>query len=212
VNSWKRIWISYHLTAKTRKLIVDTFRHSSVFDKVYLTITFLLMICSGVLHSYDNYFSLPLLAASEIAFLIRLNKLKENLILNEYGGSDNSQAPPDSEDNKATRYLMFKKALKDNHINKSHVNECHELIDLQIDMSSSSGLQIKRLTTFVVGIFLGLFAAVWKSLDVTILIYIALSTLLISLMLVPTLTFFPSKIEKLKELKYFMLLYCKEIP
>ncbi len=211
MNSWKSIWESYYNVAKTKKLLAESFRSSTIVDKIYLLFTFFGVVISGYIHFNGSPWALFLLAVSEVGFLLKLRKLKDDLILNEYGDPNLSQAPPDSDNNKDSRYLMFKKSLQSKSINSSHVKDCEYLIDLKVDMAMTEGLRLKGFNSLAVGIVIGFLGAVWRGLTFDSLIYMGLAILLIGLITIPIIIFFPTRIEQLKEIKYFMALYCREI-
>ncbi len=147
----------------------------------------------------------------ELGLIFQIGKLKNKFIKNEFGDVSQSQTPHDDKNHKTSRYLTFKKALEDNWVTKKHVQDCQELIDLQIDIASSEGLLRKKFSRFVIGgIGLGILGIFWSKIDVLYLIYISAILIPISLLIYFVLYLIPSKLEKLKEMKYFMLLYSRE--
>jgi len=106
---------------------------------------------------------------------------------------------------------MFKQELSNNHISKSHIKDCFDLVETQIDISQSTGTSMQRFSSFSFGIFLGILGTFWKKLETTELVYVSLTLLAIGIFIAFIISLFPSKIEKLKEMKYFMQLYCREV-
>jgi hypothetical protein len=141
----------------------------------------------------------------EAVFLFQLDALKNSLITNGYDDKNN---PPLSEvHQQSTRYLMFEKQLKNKNVDAKSVIECNELIDMQIDISATDTNLFQKQITFLIGLLAGILATLWKGLDVKSLILISFAIIGIALIFSVAASILPSKTAKLKELKYFMLLY-----
>ena len=212
INSWKTIFFAYHNDATKTKILTTTWEHSSNLDKFFIVICIIIFVISLYLYLMVSEWYMVVAVLCEVLFLLKINGLKEHLILTEYGGVDNSQAPPSSTSHQSTRYLMFKKNLNDKNITKSHIHECIPLVDLQVDILSTKDNPFKKLSTFIFGLLSGIAAALWKGLDAKSLMLISIPIIAIALIFSAVASIFPSKLEKLKEMKYFMLLYCREIP
>lgn len=163
------------------------------------------------LYALETRWWLILAVIFELSALLLLEKLKDRIVLDQYGDPKESQVPPETKGHRSTRYLMFKKKLASENITKSHVEDCFDLVDIQIDMTSSSGSLYKKYSNFVIGLFAGLLVAIWRELNLDELVLIGISIFFVSILIMVILSLFPSKLEKLKEMKYFMHLYCREI-
>lgn len=210
MNHWKEIWNAYHEGATRKKILKDIWQYSKKWDKFYLTSIFLVFLTSVFMNFYQGEYWLILIVTTESAILLKLNSLKQNLIMHEYGGTEQSQTPPNSVNHQSTRYLIFKNMLVQKEIPKSAVEGCFNLVDLQIDIAATDASGIKRVSSFSMGILTGILTALWKELHIKELIIISLSIIGTVLLIDAIASVFPSKLEKLKELKYFMLLYCRE--
>lgn len=210
MNQWKELWVAYHVGATRIKIFKDLWIHSAVWDRFYTFFIGAVFLGSLYMHFVEQWFWLLPMVVTEILLLFKLLSIKDNLVLGEYGGTDNTQAPPSSDNYQSTRYLIFKNQLKEKHITKSHIDECFELIDSQIDIASTGSSTLKKSSTFSIGILAGILTALWKQLDLNSLLVIALSIIGFVILINMIASIFPSKVEKLKELKYFMLLYCRE--
>jgi len=155
--------------------------------------------------------SFYLIVVGEIGMIYKLDKLKKALVLNEYGDPNIAQTPHDDVEHKTSRYLMFKQELCHNNIAKSHVIDCFDLVETQIDISESAGNSVRTFSNFGFGVLLGILATFWKKLETTDLIYVGLTLLVVGVFIGIVISLFPSRIEKLKEMKYFMQLYCREV-
>lgn len=211
MNSWREVWNGYFDHSNRWKVLVETYLHAPWSDRIFLIVVTAGFFLSG--WCYFVFFRPALFAtmAFEGVFLVRLFILKDNLVLEEFGDRDQSQEPPDTDAYRNTRYLMFKKALVGKGLTRSHVADCFELVDIQVDIASTSGQNHKKFFGFSIGVFLGLLGAVWRGTGGAELFYAGTSILAVGLLGTILISAFPSKIEQLKEMKYFMKLYCREV-
>ena len=75
-----------------------------------------------------------------------------------------------------------------------------------------SGALAKRFAGFVVGLLVGMIGSQWGNLKPTELLAAGMVFVVIGLLMVSILSVIPSKHEKLLEMKYFMRLFCREVP
>ncbi|EOX1811737.1 hypothetical protein [Vibrio tarriae] len=212
MNHWKLIWESYYYNATLRGLFFDIVKYASWFDRGLVLIAFISVVVSLILVFTSTLFNaIWAVAIGEIILFARLPALKNRLIEAEFGDKDNSFLPHDDHTHQESRYLLFKRSLKSKHITSSHVNDCFDLVDTQIDIASTSGVVLKRFSSFSAGVFLGFCAIVWRKLDSSGLIYVGASLIALCLLIMLVLLMVPTKLERFKELKYFMQLYCKEL-
>lgn len=90
---------------------------------------------------------------------------------------------------------MFKQELSDNHISKSHVKDCFDLVETQVDISESTGTSVRRFSSFSFGILLGISGTFWKKLETTEFVYVSLTLLAVGVFIAFIISLFPSKIE-----------------
>ena len=210
MNQWKILWDAYHLNATLSRLLKDIVGHSNKVDKLLLLLGGMIFFFGIVLVFFNIKVAVWVVLLGEIIVLYKADKLRELLILNQFGSNTSSQVPHDDRDHKVSRYLMFKKSLRENAIHKSHVESCFELIETQIEIAQSSGSGLKKFASFSSGILIGLLATFWRKLDTNELIYIGIILISFTAFVCFILFLKPSRIEKLKEMKYFMQLYCRE--
>lgn len=210
MNSWREIWTAYFSRSTTLKILLGTFIHASWADRIFLVVTaagFAVGIWCYIVLSRASI--IPMLGF-EMLILFRLFSLKESLVLEEFGDKDASQTPPDDDSHRETRYLMFKDTLMNKGLTHSHVSDCFDLIDMQIDIAATSGQNYKKFFSFSLGAFLGLLGSFWHGQSMADLIYFGGAVMSFGLFGTLLISAFPSRIERLKELKYFMKLYCRE--
>jgi len=213
LNHWKIIYSTYINKSSRSTLFANTVQHGTKWDISFLTINLIVFIL-GICFYFTKYeveISFFLIIIGEVCLLYKFDQLKQALVLNEYGDPSISQTPHNDLNHQTSRYLMFKQELSNNHISKSHIKDCFDLVETQIDISQSTGTSMQRFSSFSFGIFLGILGTFWKKLETTELVYVSLTLLAIGIFIAFIISLFPSKIEKLKEMKYFMQLYCREV-
>lgn len=211
MNYWAMIWKAYDKSTKT-KLFIEVFLNENTLGRLTILFATIIFFLGAYFQFFEknSYGFIPLIIG-EFYLIHKLDKSRKLLILNEYGDLNSSQIPHDDKDHKRSRYLMFKKSLQDGFISKSHVEDCFDLIDIQIDIASSSSVNVKRFGGFCFGILIGILASYWRTLSAEELIWVGASLIVMGLLIAFVLFLFPSKMENLKEMKYFMKLYTNEI-
>ncbi|MCK6265886.1 hypothetical protein KP803_21755 [Vibrio sp. ZSDE26] len=211
MNHWKAIWDSYHLNATLKWLFYDIMKHASLIDKILVFVSLVLVVTSLILVFTSSLFNaLWTVAIGEIILFARLPTLKGSLIDSEFGDKNNNFLPHDDKHHQESRYLLFKKSLRSKHITSSHVKDCYELLETQLEIAGSAGSVLKKFASFSGGVLLGFSTAVWRQLDTSELLYVGSALVALCLFVMFVLLLIPSKVEKLREMKYFMQLYCKE--
>lgn len=213
MNHWKIIYSAHINKSSQSTLFANTIKHGTKWDTFFLTFNLIVFILGAFFYftKFEVGISFMLIIAGEIGLLYKLDRLKQSLVLDEYGDANTAQTPHNNRNLQTSRYLMFKQDLSSNHISKSHVKDCFDLIETQIDISESTGTSVRKFSSFGFGIFLGVLGTFWKKLETTELIYVGLTLLAVGIFVGFIISLFPSRIERLKEMKYFMQLYCREI-
>ena len=143
--------------------------------------------------------------------LFLLEKIKDKIFFAENGHPDETMAPPDNDDHRTSRYMLFRKHLKEKNITKSHVEDIFPLVDMKLDLESSRGELPKKYFSFVIGLLAGIAVSLSKNLEMYELALAVISLIVVSYFVLQILWLIPSRTERLKELKYFMKLFCREI-
>jgi len=215
MNSWKIVWKTYHESGSRRKVLWEMVSHSSIWSRIYVGLLSALFLIGIVLYvisstTATNFGYLIVTIASEVALLFKVDSMKKDLVLNEYGDSEEMHAPPEPDRFRDTRYLMFKHRLEKAGIKSSHVSSCFELVTIQIDMAQTNDQPYRKFLSYSLGLVSGVVTALWHDRGRTELIYTAVLILAVALFVTFILSIFPSKLERLKEMKYFMTLYCRK--
>ncbi|NAX24855.1 hypothetical protein CAG64_05070 [Vibrio sp. V38_P2S17PM301] len=210
MNHWKVIWEAYHKQATTRNLFRSVIISCSNWERAVIAISATFFLYGVIsLYWFPNISFWPI-GISELVLVLFLSRMKKRLILREFGDLSHHVVPHNDEVHQTSRYLMFKQKLQERSITSNQVSDCMELLDLQIDIADSSGVLRKSFGSFVGGVFLGLITTLGRKLETTELIQTALTAAVAFFLIYLVLYIIPSKLEKLKEMKYFMLLYNRE--
>lgn len=210
MNHWKIIFNCYERATKWHKFLIGAFLNAHILEKILFASLVLIFGISMHEHISNRSWGFYVLCISAVVLSYMINRMKQNYVFSSFGDPEFSQAPPDGKRYKESRYMQFKRMLEDNHIDKSVVDECLPLADMQIGMASTEGLLGKKLFSLLIGISLGFWAAVLRQLDENGLVAMGVAIFLIGSMLMLFISIIPSKIENMKEMKYFMMLYCRE--
>lgn len=211
MNEWKEIWTAYFEEAKKRKILLSTWEKASKWEKLYILLMLIFLFLSFIPFWFGVNAAIYAAIVIEAALIFTLSEIKEGMLTTEYGDTSDAKIPPEKENQQSTRYLVFRDALLKKHINKSHVLQCFDLIDCQIDIASTSNNATSaKFIPFLVGLLSGLILIQSRSLQPKEAIFFTIFIIITIVLCYTITTLFPSKVERLKELKYFMLLFSKE--
>ncbi|MBZ0093277.1 MAG: hypothetical protein K8F27_13790 [Sulfuricellaceae bacterium] len=158
-----------------------------------------------------NGSALSLAVVGELLLFLVLDKIKDKTFFSEYGSPDNAMVPPDNEEHRVSRYMIFRKRLRETNITRSHVEDVFPLADAKLDLESSRGEMPRKYLGFAIGLLVGTLVSWSKNLDAQELSLAVAAFVVSSFFIVMVLWVVPSRAERLKELKYFMHLYCREV-
>lgn len=209
MNHWKIIQLAYHKYATSTRIIEDILKSTKFFDRLFLILCIVgICVSLGITYNNNNLIAWGLFAFLYAAFLFKFDTLKRNLIVVEYGEHMISNS---SLKKGKTRYLVFKSELDEKGITKAQVEECFPLLDMQIDCALSERSTAKSLWKNTSSFLIGFLSSVWFKADVSQLIWVGLCLIIFGSILGLILYFIPSDIERYKEMKYFMMLYCLKL-
>jgi len=132
---------------------------------------------------------------------------KDKFLRAEFGEYQERKGPPDTQDGSEARFLIFSSDLNALELSNSHIDDCLEILDAQIQKESVPHIFAEKLTTWIIGITLGLAAAIFRSLtndQILVGVVMIAGVAVIAKMVV---SLFPSKLQQLHELKYFLIVY-----
>ena len=178
---------------------------------VVLGIVFLAALVVYLFVSEHSGVALFAAIAAEIFLLLVLDKVKDETFFSEYGRPDDAMVPPDNEEHRVSRYMLFRRRLREKNITKSHIEDAFPLADAKLDLEASRGEMPKKYLGFTVGLIAGALVSWSKNLEARELAIAITVLAVVSFFVVMVLWVIPSRTERLKELKYFMHLYCREV-
>ncbi|WP_010324756.1 hypothetical protein [Marinobacterium stanieri] len=209
MSDWKIIWDAYHAEATRLKIFLGVWRSTSLWERFYTIFLVGVFVSSLVLFFIIKGWLLVPVLCSEVALIIKFNSMNDKMVYSEFGDQSENQ-PLQYKNYQDTRYLIFKKTLKKSFVAESTMRGCFELLDSQIDIVATESTVLKKIVTFSLGLLAGLVGSIWSRMEYGELALVAAAIISFILLIVVVASGFPSKIEKLKELRYFMLLYCHE--
>lgn len=215
MESWIIIWKTYHEISSRNRLWRAAFWHSSIGDRALSLTCVALFIISGGFFvlaftgKWDHpYWALIAAMTSEVVLLFRFDRLRDDWLLKEFGGATRA---PESRHERGSRYLLFSKGLREAGVLEGQIKACLPLVDLQIDMSGSEGQQQKKAINFSFGVASGVAVSGLRMANSDLLLLSVVAVVLCGWIIGEAVSWFPSKVERMKELKYFLLLYGREL-
>lgn len=219
---WGIIYKSYYDKATNLNIFIERIKTVNLIEGMFLIfISILGLLCTyftiyvpnchrriNIVCNQDIYLTIAMICEFIILFYFFI--IENRLPIYTYKDKKTKLGSYSSDIN-LDRYLLFKNNLEEHQIKKESVEQCLELADMKIDMVSSDKFNARIADLkFLLGFGLGILGTLWKQLQpkelliVFLLFYLGLIGLAIVMFVIP------SKIEKAKELKYFMMLYLAE--
>ena len=215
MEGWIAIWKTYHRVCTRKKLLRDVFLHLSVADRLFaigLAILFVgsagLFICANASHWDHSLWALVAMVTCELVILFKSNQFRESWASKEFGGVPKA---PEEVNHRDSRYLLLRKGLRDAGVFEDQIKACMPLVEMQIDMAGTEGLPQKKTMNFALGAASGLAVASLRTNNLNDMTFIVGAILLGGWTLSVYISWFPTKLERMKELKYFLLLYCMDL-
>ena len=122
-----------------------------------LSIVFLISV--GSLFGWVDKMGLKWLVAELVALigLVSVFTPLENDLTHDLGGKESN----------SLKYLQFKGKLNVKGINKQDVEKCLQLVDMQIDICSTTKEGLKKYSSWLIVFGLGVLATLWSGLEIT---------------------------------------------
>lgn len=212
MNHWKKVWDAYHREATRWAYLRELWRLSGWLTRFAL-ICGMTVFLFGLfdLRSISRQNFPWLMVAGEFAVLAVIHHMKGTIFRCVYGSVDEDMSPADDGDHRVGRFLMFKRKLREAQITKSHVEDLFDLLDAKDGLESHRNTLLHKFLLFVSGFFTALAITLIRGLSFDLALKSLLWLIVVCACVVPLLWVLPSRREKLRELKYFMLLYCKSL-
>lgn len=212
MNAWKITWETFFKHSSRRSYAKELWRLSSIKLRVGFIVAALAFIAaiSWVAHHHlDDWQSMAAILSAELFLFLIIEEMKGRVFRSEYGDANTVLGPPEKEWYRGSRFLMFKKKLTDASVTRDHVKNLFDLIDAKIDLENHRNETAKKFLIFASGVATASAVAWTKGLEPKAAIQAAAWFALFCAFIAPFLWVLPSRKERLKELKYFMLLYVK---
>ncbi|MBA4742682.1 MAG: hypothetical protein H2060_08255 [Azoarcus sp.] len=210
MNSWQKIWIEYHQAVSSGRIAIEALRAASALEKILvLSMTALFIFGLGVYY-LNSGASLLMMMSAEIVLLIKIDAIKNRLVLEQYGDPCGLPVPDLGSSSRASRYLIFKQALQSAGVRSSDVMGCYDLVDMQIDIAQSGGHPRHKVLAFAGVLVAGISSVIWNQQTASDLTSVAFLVVLVSAGVFTVMSVFPTRLERFREMKYFMALYCRE--
>lgn len=212
MNAWKITWETFFKHSSRRSYAKELWRLSSMKLRVGFIVAALTFIAAitWVAHRHlDDWQSMAAILLAELFLFLIIEEMKGRVFRSEYGDADTVLGPPEKEWYRESRFLMFKKRLTDASVTRNHVKNLFDLIDTKIDLENHRNETAKKFLIFASGVVTASAVAWAKGLEPKAAIQAAAWFALSCAFIAPFLWVLPSRKERLKELKYFMLLYVK---
>lgn len=214
MNAWKIIWNVFYNGSSRLRVATEMWRLSSVWQRVLIVVSTALFGTGLVAYMYPGsrgVEALLLAVVGELILLVVLDRVKDETFFSEYGHPDRAMVPPDNDEHRVSRYMIFRKGLRDANVTKSHVEDAFSLAEAKLDLESSRGEMPRKYLGFAIGLLAGALVSWSRNLEAQELALAISALVAASFFIVLVLWVIPSRTERLKELKYFMHLYCREV-
>lgn len=210
MNYWKQVWDAYHGGATKRAYAKELWRLSRWGTRVSLCASILLLVWGIAQLPHQPRQELPWpFVCGELFLLAVIQHMKTATFRRAYGSASDGLVPSDDSDNQVGRFLMFKRHLVQAGLTKSHVQDLFDLLDAREGMEVQRNTLLNRFWLFISGFFSALAITLIRGMSMSSAISSLFGLIVASAVIGPVLWFLPSRRERLKELRYFMLLYCK---
>lgn len=214
-DPWRAIWCAHDDASATWSVISTIWQRMPCLLKACMCLGSAIFIGGGAAFAFgymhqDNYawWALLVMGTSQIALQYAFDKMK-GALSREFRSNEVAYRPPETKRHTETRYLMFRRGLIDAEVEPAEAVDCMDLVDVQIDMASTE-LPQKKVMAFSLAMVTAILAVIWKSQTPAMLVQIMIAILMTGWVIANAMSLFPSHLERMKEMKYFMLLYSRK--
>jgi len=204
------------------KILKDAYNSASKLHKGGLLLSLVCFIISMVatMHSVSNaeqineiimYISIILFALFEFTFLFLAERALKNLNHKNYSFLEQSQVPPENLNHQKTRYLKFRSQLKKADIGANSIETIIDVLKAREELEEVSGTYVKRFFGFFMALIITLTVSLIKDFEFEVVKLIFVFGGLIGFLIFAIASMIPAKIERILELKYFLVMYEKQL-
>lgn len=212
MNYWKIVWDAYYQQATRRAYVRELVRIANWPTCIAFVIALGLFLfgISDVVREPQREWPWPMIAG-ELLLLALVEHVRTARFATTYGSVESGLGPAEKEEQRGHRFLMFKKSLQDAHITRSHVQDLFEIVEAKEDLESQHNIALNRFGIFVSGFLTSAAITLIRGLEADQAAWLMFWISFAGLALAPLFWMLPTRKGRLKELKYFMVLYCKNV-
>ena len=210
MNSWKVVWNAYYEQATRTAYAKELVRLASWPTRtcfVLALILFLFGAAEAMKQPHENFPWKFILG--ELALIALVKHVRTTAFATAYGSIESDLGPPEKEEQRGYRFLIFKDALRSQHVTPTHVRDLFEIVQAKEELESQHNIALGKFGLFATGFLTSAAVTVIRGLQPTQAALLLFWFALASMVLAPLFWILPTRKGKLKELKYFMVLYCR---
>ena len=212
MNSWKIVWDAYYQQATRRAYVRELVRLANWPTRIAFVIALGLFIfgIADVVSEPQREWPWPMLVG-ELSLLALVEHVRTARFAATYGSVQSGLGPAEKEEQREHRFLMFKKSLQNAHLTRSHVQDLFEIVEAKEELESQHNIVLNKFGIFVSGFLTSAAFTLIRGLETGQTAWLMFWISFAGLALTPLFWMLPTRKGKLKELKYFMILYCKNL-
>jgi hypothetical protein len=212
MNYWKIVWDAYYQQATRRAYLRELVRLANWPTRIAFMLA-LGVFCYGLLDVIDDrQKEWPwLMIVGELSLLAIVEHVRTTRFATAYGSVESSFGPAEKEDQRGHRFLMFKNALQAAHLTENQVQGLFDIVEAKEELESQHNLALNKFVVFVSGFLTAAAITLISDLEAEQAAWLMFWVSLSGLTLAPLFWMLPTRKSRLKELKYFMVLYCKNM-
>ena len=198
---------TYKVDSNFKSFFKEIWFYANFLERTGLVIGFVLFIVFSIFYfieGKEGNFYIEILAIIEIILMVIFIRLKNKAFKKE-------ACFILDHDQRSSRYMLFRKKVFEKKLSVPEINKILPVLDAEISLIETGRIYTKKVSTFGLPLFIGLFVAIMKKLPEIEFIIIATIFGFIVFILVLFLSMgFRSQEEKAKELKLFTVKYISE--
>ncbi|WP_043993808.1 hypothetical protein [Moritella sp. PE36] len=218
MNEWETVWKSYMNDCTRTKILKDAYRSIKALHKVLLLLSLVsfIIFVTGAFYSIfnpeqiDRDMMFLLFALFEGIFLLMAERAVKNLSMTSYSFQEQAQVPPEDTNHQKIRYLKFRFQLKKSKIEAKNITTLIDILKAREELEEVKGTYVNRFFGFLMALIIALIVSVIKVVELDVLVLICAYGFFIGFLVFAIASMVPAKIERIRELKYFLVMYEKQ--
>ena len=206
-NYQRAIWTAYVHTSTPWRQAVEVFKFAPRAAKIVFVLSAFSFVATLAVHLTIWRPAFIGTLTFEAILVLGMLIAKERFLRVEFGEFENRSGPPDTQDGSEPRYLMLRSELNKTSLTPSHIDDYLAVLEAQIEKESAPHRMADKVTALITGITIGLAAAIFRALSAEALLTAVVVVAGVAFFTKMVISLFPSKLQKLYELKYFMAIY-----